>query len=170
MKPRITLRLLLVLTGAIGILLQCHYQGQLPSSVASNFGAGGRPNAYMPGEWNLTISVSGYLFTTLLFLAVPGLMRFQRKWVGFPNQTYWLAPARKAQTLQTLAGWIHFYGIMTNLFLLAVTRLVYLANLSAPVRLDEGRFMVLLSGYFLITVLWLLFLYRHFWRRPPASD
>ena len=155
----------LLLVGALAHLGA--YHAALPERVASHFDASGRPDGWMAKDAFTTVAVVTYLVTGGLFLALgrflptlpPGL-------VNLPNREHWLAPARRAETMEDLTRRLMRMGAATMVLLIAVFHQTILANLE-PGGTLRGAW-VLLAAYGLYTVIWCVGLVRRF-RRPPDA-
>lgn len=152
----------------VGLIAQGVYSSLLPEQVANHFGAAGLADGWMSNRANLLLSCSILVFNSLVFLSIPTILRnTPMRWLSLPNREYWLAPERRDANLRSIADWVGFCGLLTNLFMLVVFHLVYLANSKTPPRINEPFFLLLLGVYFLIICIWLVLLFRRF--RLPAS-
>ena len=157
--------LLLVLVIAGGFVWLT--SGDLPPVVASHFGAGGNANGFM-GKGTYTA------FMLAVVVAVPALVGFSGQLVrvlplqlvNLPNKQYWLAPQRRAATLESLSSMSAPFALVLAVFLCFVHWLVVQANAVQPARLPEAPLFVGLAVFGVATVLWLFTLFRRFGRVP----
>jgi len=157
--------LLLVLVVAAGFVWLT--SGDLPPVVASHFGSGGGANGFM-GKGTYTA------FMLAVVIAVPALIGFSGQLVrvlplqliNLPNKQYWLAPQRRAATLESLSSLSVPFAFALVVFLCFVHWLVVQANAVQPARLPEGSLFVGLAVFGVATVLWLIVLFRRFGRVP----
>jgi uncharacterized membrane protein len=157
--------LLLVLFVAAGFVWLTG--GDLPPVVASHFGSGGAANGFM-GKGTYTA------FMLAVVVAVPALIGFSGQLVrvlplqlvNLPNKQYWLAPQRRAATLDSLSSLSVPFALALVVFLCFVHWLVVQANAVQPARLPEGSLLVGLAVFGVATVLWLVVLFRRFGRVP----
>ena len=157
--------LLLVLVVAAGFVWLT--SGDLPPVVASHFGSGGAANGFM-GKGTYTA------FMLAVVVAVPALIGFSGQLVrvlplqlvNLPNKQYWLAPQRRAATLESLSSLSVPFALALVVFLCFVHWLVVQANAVRPARLPEGSLFVGLAVFGVATVLWLVVLSRRFGRVP----
>lgn len=141
--------------------------GGLPPVVASHFGPGGTANGFMgKGVYvalmiALVVTVPGLIASTaLLVRMLPPQM------INLPHKSHWLAPERRAATLDALASLsVRFAGALAA-FLCFVHWLVVRANAVQPPRLAEGCFVIGLAGFGAAMLAWLFLLYRRFGRVP----
>ena len=157
--------LLLVLVIAGGFVWLT--SGDLPPVVASHFGPGGAANGFMGrGTYILLMLVA--------VVAVPAVIAFTGQLVrilplqliNLPNKQYWLAPQRRAATLESLSSMSVPFAFALVVFLCFAHWLVVQANAVQPARLQEAPLLVGLGVFGLVTALWLLFLFRRFGRVP----
>lgn len=134
----------------------------LPPMVASHFGAGGQPNGWMNRSgfaWFSLIPLSVVLVVT--FIAPLLVAKLPPSLVNLPNKDYWLAPERKAETVRRFCVRTEWYGVVLLAFLAFVYELVFEANLARR-GLANGPFVVALVAFLLVTVGWVVSLYRAF--------
>src|ERR1700682_6716418 len=92
--------------------------GQLPPRVASHFGAAGQTNAWMSRDgYALFILGFGTLFPMFIVASIAWLPHVMSRGVKLPNRDYWLAPARRGETLATLEAFGGRVGWLVGLFL-----------------------------------------------------
>lgn len=153
------------ITLAIGLCLQLFYFSEYPETVANHFGSGGMPNGWMSNTTNLFVSMAVVFINSSIFLAVPYVLKnVPVKYISFPKKAYWLAVERKENSIAIISNWLLFYGFITNLFLISVFHLVYMANQNNPPKLNESIFFILLSVYIVMLVAWLIALFTKFTR------
>jgi Protein of unknown function (DUF1648) len=141
---------------------------QLPPRVASHFGSGGESNGWMRRETYLLFMLG---FATLLpsFLvgSLAWLPRFTSRNIKVPNREYWLAPARRGETLAalgTLGGWL---GCLLTVFIGALHYTILDANSSVPPRMPGPFPWTLLGGFVAATLAWQALFWLRF--RAPKS-
>jgi len=167
---------LTVLLAAV-VIQTLYYYPQLPSTVASHFGPGGRPNNWSSKEvfFQIYLGVVGLLLGS--FVGLPVLFRsISPAWINLPNKDYWLAPERRERTFAILAREMLWFGNATIALMIVVFELAIRANLTKasrgsapePVRLSQPAMWALLVAYFLYLAVWLIRFYRQF-PRPRQS-
>ena len=158
-------RVILAVLLAAAVLQILYYYPQLPSTVASHFGSGGRPNGWSTKEGFFGIYLGVLALFLLTFGGLPVLFRrISPVWINLPNKDYWLAPERRDYTVTTLRSEMLWFGNATIAFMIAVFELAIRANLVESPRLSEPAMWFLLAGYLVYTVLWLVQFYRRFAR------
>lgn len=139
--------------------------GDLPPVVASHFGPGGAANGFI-GKGTYTA------FMLAIVVAVPALIGFSgllvrvipSQLINLPNRQYWLAPERRAATLESLSSMSLAFAIPLVIFLCFVHWLVVQANAVQPARLPEGPLFVGLGMLGVTTVTWRVVLFRRIGR------
>lgn len=91
---------------------------QLPDTIASHFGADGRPNGWMSKQSFFVLEVLGTgLIAGLFYFLAYFLNKIPKSLINLPNKDYWLAPERRKETFQILANYLIWLGNATLLFL-----------------------------------------------------
>lgn len=145
--------------------------GALPEVVASHFGPGGRADGSMSrGAYTglmiaLVVLVPGLIAaSTLLVRALPPQL------VNLPHKRYWLAPERRAASLEALGALGTRFALALALFLGYVHWLVVRANAVQPPRLSEAGLFAGLAVFGIATLVWIVGLFRRFGRVPDAES
>src|SRR5678816_2552229 len=86
--------------------------------------------------------------------------------VNLPNKRYWLAPERRAASLEALGSLGLRFAVALAVFLCFVHWLVAQANSVQPPRLAETWFLVGLAVFGAATLGWIYGLFRRFRRVP----
>ena len=141
--------------------------GDLPPVVASHFGPGGVANGFMArGAYTalmlaLVVAVPALVAWSTLLLGV-----LPTKLINLPHRQYWLAPQRRAATLEALTALSLRFAFVLVVFLCFVHWLVVRANAVRPATLPETQLFVGLAVFAMATLLWLFILFRRFGRLP----
>jgi uncharacterized membrane protein len=160
-------RKLLVVTGLAGIAQSLYFYSILPDRVAIHFGSAGLPDAWASNTTNLLISICLYASTVTLFLAIPYIVKSAPyRLISLPKKAYWLSKERADATASLLTRYFSIFGTILVLFLMAIGYLVFLANMSLPVTLNEIAVWSITGGFLLFTILWLFYFYRTFNHTP----
>jgi uncharacterized membrane protein len=142
---------------------------RLPDTVASHFGSGGEPDAFMNkvGFFVVMALVGGG--SVALVFASPLLLRITpRELISLPNRDYWLSSSeRRSEATDRLAGVMAWIGAATTGLLVVATELTVQANLEQT-NLDEATFLVFLVVYFAFVTVAVVRLFRMF-RIPDLS-
>ena len=135
----------------------------LPDDFAIHFGWGGGPDSWASKGIHIL------LFTLLMavlyasFALSPRLIDgVQDKYISLPNKDFWLLEQNKPEAIRRLKVLMYTFGTATGLLMLGTLILLVAANLSDPVRLNEGIFLVILISYFVYTAWWLVRVFTAF--------
>ncbi|MFM8581358.1 MAG: DUF1648 domain-containing protein [Planctomycetaceae bacterium] len=166
-KRTVSLALLLGLT-VWAVVQQGLYWPHWPERVATHFGPSGRADGWMNRG-------SAVLFQTVLQTLFPWLLVAIGQWVGklpnavinMPHKEYWLAPERRVESLQWMAGMLSWVAVLMSIFLSCLGHLTYRANITGE-NLALGPFLVVLL-LFLASVFALTGSSLWRFRRPPAE-
>lgn len=164
-------RLLILLLIGLAFLQASHYAPLLPERVASHFDAAGQADGWSSKTGFLAINLAFVVGMALLFLGVTLLInKVPNDWINLPNKDYWLAPERRAATLDIISGQMEWLAAATVALLVGLTQLTIQANLDAQAGLPGNAFWLLFGGYMAFFVVWLVWLLRKWYARPPRRD
>jgi uncharacterized membrane protein len=154
--------ILLLLWGAIAV--QClHYFPQLPAGLASHFDGAGRANGWSSKEGFFVFYLVMTGLMTLVFFLLPVLLRgVPPSLINIPNREYWLVPERKDLALTMLEEEMGWFGNGVLVMMIATIQLAINANLPGGPGFRSDLMWILLAGFFLFLVFWLVRLYRRF--------
>ncbi len=160
-------RTALIATGILGIALSLYYFTQLPERVAIHFGGGGVPDSWASSGVNLAISIFLYAFLVIMFIGIPSTLKnIPLRFISLPNKEYWLTEERKESTIKLFSGFFSLFGTALIIFFLILGHLVFMANMSDPVALNESVVWISMGCILTFTIVWLIMLLRKF--RLPA--
>ncbi len=140
---------------------------QLPPLVASHFGAGGIANGFVLHR--------RYVFAVLFLSIAPALaivlpMNFAlgnpNARINLPNRDYWLAPERRAATVEVIRTQMLRFGTALIVFFCYVHWLVVEANRQSPPRIPGPAFVSAVVVFVGFLIVWTAIYYTHF-RKPP---
>lgn len=132
---------------------------RLPERVAVHFNASGVPNGWSSrSSFVLSVVALMSLFAASYF-AIGLVSRLPDRLINLPRKQYWLAPERRASTLDWLAGWARWFLVVALLFLVVTLMAVLDANLALQPKLA-------LPGWFIggFAVLAVAMITAVFWR------
>ena len=160
--------ILFYLVAAVAALFVIRTGGTLPDVVATHFGPSGEANGYMSRTSYVRFMLA---FVVLLPLTVNFLvgrvLKLPSTRINIPHREYWLAPERRAETVERLQRHMKFFGVLLAAFLCYVHWQVVKANAHSPPALDNGRFSTGLAAFMVALVAWIVVLRRNF--RPPQQ-
>jgi uncharacterized membrane protein len=162
-------RLLILLLILLALLQAVHYWPLLPDPMATHFDDAGKADGWSSKS---SFFASNLIFTigmALLFLALPLLLdKVPNEWINMPNKGYWLAPERRAATIEAIQRWSEWLGAATVALLLGMAQLTIAANLSGGNTLGQG-FWVLFGAYVAFMLAWLVGFVRWAYQKPPET-
>ncbi|HQR11249.1 MAG TPA: DUF1648 domain-containing protein [Casimicrobiaceae bacterium] len=155
--------LLLVVTAIlIGVTTE-----RMPAQIASHFGANGRANAFMDQDTYRMFMLAFAVGIPVLVVLVAGVLpRRLSGAINLPNREYWLAPARRDDTLRYLESHAYWLGSLLVVFMAAMHLLLIAANASQPPSFPGRSFVMLMVAFLLVTGIWMATLFLHFRRSP----
>lgn len=139
----------------------------LPSVVASHFDIGGHANNFMPRDAYVWIMLALVVAMPLVIAVIPHwALRNPGVRINIPNRGYWLAPERRAATIDYLARQLVRFSIVLLAFLCYVHWLVIQANQAVPPQLSAPYFIAGLVLFLVAILAWLIALIGHFRKTP----
>ena len=139
-----------------------------PGRVPSHFDAAGRPNAWSSRDEFFTLQIGVTLLIAALFIGIPSLLKSTpARLINLPNESYWLAPERREETMDRLASYFDVFACATVLLLLVVFELTSLASRGGS--LATNYFLPVLVSYLVFSAGWTVALIRSFANVPKES-
>jgi uncharacterized membrane protein len=157
----------LLLCGAIGA---AHYYALLPERMASHFASVGTPNGWQLKEmFFLLMGLVAATTAIICFLAPLLIARRPASQINLPNKEYWLAPERRAATMEFIAGQMRWFACGVLFVILFGGYEAIQANLRSVVRFDSPAMLIVMLGFLVFVLVWLVGFVRHF-SRVGAKD
>ena len=129
---------------AVGQLF-LHLQ-HLPARIATRFDAGGMPNSFMSKSGYVTAMLGMHIGLPAFMVVIAWLSKGHDSLLNLPNKNYWLAPQRREATLKVTEAVIVWMTVATQLFLLGITQLTFVANTQQR-NLSTSRLWLLMGVY-----------------------
>jgi len=148
----------------------------LPDRMATHFGVEGVADAWMSRAGHLLFTAAFPLALGLLFAGLASLIRvLPAHFVNLPNRDYWLAPERRAATIAMLRARFAWLACLFVAFFGGLHVLVVEANRLTPPRLPMGGLLMVVMGFLMGLMLWIVFLLMRFAETreraaPPRAD
>ncbi len=165
---RIAGYVVLVVAVALGFVQLLYIRQQLPETVASHFGSGGKPDGFMARDSYLVLMAVLEIGLPLFMVALAKGIRFMPiDLINVPNRQFWLSPPYREFTLRYMEAMLVWISAVTSIFLIALNYLSYRANIDKS-PLDEFSFIAMLAVFMLFVVGICIFM---FWRfRLPRTQ
>ncbi|MDE2092136.1 MAG: DUF1648 domain-containing protein [Gammaproteobacteria bacterium] len=142
----------------------------LPHVMGSHFNAAGQADAYMPRNAYRNFYVGLMLGLPLLVVFLPNaLIRRTTAAFNLPHRDYWLAPERRARTVDVLCRMSFGFGYLLVGFLGYVHWLVIRANHIRPPGFPSDWFISGLIVFIGSVILWMFLHLRRFFRVPQSG-
>jgi uncharacterized membrane protein len=136
---------------------------QLPETVATHYEMGGRANGWMSRTGYLLFTMVFLLgFSTLVSVLIAFLPRKLPRLTNIPNRDYWLAEARRQDSLRFLSSHGWWLGCLIVLLSSSIHYAILEAHRSQPPSLPLVVFLPALGGFLFGVLLWIVMLYRRF--------
>lgn len=98
-----TSRLAILLLLVLAFLQYAYFAPLLPERVASHFDAAGQADGWSSKTAFFVFNLAFVAGMALLFLGLTAWQgRIPSAWINLPHKDYWLAPERRAATLETI--------------------------------------------------------------------
>jgi len=162
-------RILYMVLALVGLLLAAYYYPRMPLRMASHFAGDGRPNGWQPREaFFLIMFVVGSLSAIIAFFAPWRIASQPNARINLPNRDYWLAPERRAQTMNYISAFMAWLGCGVLFLLISGTFLAMQANLAPDGRLNSPALVAAIVVFLLSLMVGLIRFIRHFQERASS--
>ena len=162
-------KLLFAVLAAYAAIHFSSYYSQLPDVVASHFGARGTPNSWQSKPVFFGFFVGSLALSAFIAFALPrfiGAMPIQL--VNLPNKNYWLAPERRAASLDILGSYFALFGCAIFVVMIVAFEYASRSNLHPETRSDVAHLWYTFIGFLVFLIVWLTRLFIRFRRLPQA--
>jgi uncharacterized membrane protein len=161
---------LILLLLVLAFLQYTWFAPLLPEQIASHFDAAGRADGWSPKGDFFALNLAFVVGMALLFLGVAAwLAKIPNEWISLPHKDYWLAPARRAATLETLQQQMEWLAAITMALMVGITQLTIEANLAGSDAWPRDAFWLLFGGYLVFFIVWLVLMLRKWYARPAQG-
>ena len=135
---------------------------ELPPRVASHFNVAGKADGWMSRDaYYLFAGGLPLFFAGFFWLVSRSAIHFPQL-VNLPHRDFWLAPERRAFTAELLLSRLLWLATLMTIFFGGLHWLVAQANRHPQPHLDMGGLVVLLTGFFIGLLMWLVALVTRF--------
>lgn len=158
-------RFVTLLLIALSVVQFLYYDPILPDQIASHFNWQGQPDHWSSKRVVLFTHIGLILFFALMFQSIGWLtFKIPERFINLPHKSYWLAPERKRQTLNSIATFFIWIGNVNVLFFMVIFNLGYQTNLTSNPK--TANFWFALIIYLLAIGYMGLFLFKRFFNIP----
>jgi uncharacterized membrane protein len=165
-NPRFARSIFLLLAAVLAAQGLVYYP-QLLETMASHFNGAGAPNGYMSKEAFFIMTYGIFLgISAAMAYAVPALIASRSEITNLPNKAYWLAPERRAGTLDFLTAHFTWLGCAILALGNAVLYLVARFHLERQATLPSDAMWTALIIFFCFVILWMVIF---FWRMSAPA-
>jgi uncharacterized membrane protein len=169
MQSRLPKLLFLVLAAYAAIHFSSYYS-QLPGVVASHFDARGAANGWQTKSAFFGIFVGVSVLAAVIGFGVPRIIAaLPPALINLPNKRYWLAPERRADTMDFLNGYFAWFGCALFAVILLTINFAIQTNLHPDRRPDPTSMWFVLSGFMAFAIVGTVRIFKRF-GRPPQDN
>jgi len=145
------------------------YYAQLPEVVASHFNARGVPNGWQTKSAFFAFLVGVSVLAAVVGFGIPRIITaLPPELINLPNKRYWLAPERRAETMDFLSGYFAWFGCALFAVILFTFGFALQANLHPDRRPDATPMWFVLAGFLAFAILGTARIFKRF--GPPPRD
>ncbi len=129
----------------ISLVIPAFYYYRMPEEIASHFNASGSADGWMnKSTYFLTYYLIMLSIAVMFYVINLFLNRIPEKMINLPNKKYWLDPARKEESINSIKNFIYWFGTLTITYILLVFREVYIANMNRTFDLGNTMWIYLI--------------------------
>jgi uncharacterized membrane protein len=143
---------------------------QLPDVMASHFNARGMPNGWQTKSAFFAFLVGVSVLAAVVGFGIPRIIiSIPQEYINLPNKRYWLAPERRAETMDFLSGYFAWFGCALFAVILLTFNFAIQANLHPDSRPDATSMWFVLSGFLAFAILGTIRMFKRFGPPPDKS-
>jgi uncharacterized membrane protein len=168
-NPRIPVIFFLFLL-LLGLLQWVNVYPQLPNRVACHFAADGTPNGWQPKQDFFLIP--GFAIALCIFVSfvLPRILAFlPPAMINLPNKYFWLAPERRAETIEVMNAHLAWFGCGFLFVILYAISQAINANLPARGQFNGAGMIFVIAAFCLYSGVVFAHMLRYFLRVPPSN-
>ena len=154
--------------GAVIYFSSCY--AQLPDVMASHFNAHGMPNGWQTKSAFFSVLIGVSVLAAAVGFGIPRLITLlPPEHINLPNKRYWLAPERRAETMDFLNGYFAWFGCALFAVILLTINFALQANLHPERRPDATPMWYVLAGFMTLAILGTARIFKRF-GPPPGQN
>lgn len=164
-KNRIPM-LVWVIVCAASIIQALYYYPQLPTQMASHFGASGQADGWSSKQDFITVYLVILVLTIAIFTVLTYVVSvLPVTWINLPNKQYWFSAEHRMETVRFLSRYPLWFASATMLLLIDMFHQTFLVNMGREKSLPHP--ILSLVVYIGFTVVWVIGLIVRF-RKPTT--
>jgi uncharacterized membrane protein len=161
-------KLVFVLLAAGAAIYFSSYYPQLPDVVASHFNGHGVANGWQTKSAFFGLLVGVSVLAAVVGFGIPRIISaMPPELINLPNKRYWLAPERRAETMDFLNSYFVWFGCALFAVILLTINFAIQANLHPDRRPDATPMWFVLAGFLTFAILGTLRMFKRF--GPPSE-
>jgi uncharacterized membrane protein len=150
------------------LLQSIYFYPRLPETISAHYNTQGVADGWSAkGPFFVFYALLLGLMLALFTLIPRLIQRLPNALINLPNKDYWLAPARRDQTLAVFASQLRWFGVAVIAVLVGVFQLALSANLPGSAGFPTTVALLVLGAFLLFTVAWTIRMLLT-WRIPRA--
>ncbi len=143
---------------------------QLPEVMALHFNARGAPNGWQTKSAFFSVLIGVSVLAAVVGFGVPRLITLlPPEFINLPNKSYWLAPERRAETMDFLNGYFAWFGCALFAVILITINFALQANFHPERRPDATPMWYVLAGFLSFVIVSSIRMVSKFLRLPQDS-
>jgi len=143
---------------------------QLPDVMASHFNARGMPNGWQTKSAFFVFLAGVSVLAAVVGFGIPRIITaMPPELINLPHKRYWLAPERRAETMDFLGGYFAWFGCALFAVILITFDFALQANLHPDRRPDATPMWFVLAGFMAFAILGTVRMFKRF-GPPPGQN
>jgi uncharacterized membrane protein len=164
-------KLVFVLLAAGAAIYFSSYYPQLPDVVASHFNGHGVANGWQTKSAFFGLLVGVSVLAAVVGFGIPRIISaMPPELINLPNKRYWLAPERRAETMDFLNSYFVWFGCALFAVILLTINFAIQANLHPDRRPDATPMWFVLARFLTFAILGTIRMFKRFGPPPEANS
>jgi hypothetical protein len=135
--------------------------------VASHFDSHGNANGWQMKQRFFGVFAGMTLLSGFLVFGIPAITAVMpQQLINLPKKEYWLAPERRAASMQFLKAWFAWFGCAVYAVIVVAFDYAVQTNLHSVYGANPVRLWYMLAAFAAFTLVWTIRLLRRFGRLP----
>jgi serine/threonine-protein kinase len=143
---------------------------QLPEVMTSHFNARGAPNGWQTKSAFFSVLIGVSFLAAVVGFGIPRIITLlPPEFINLPNKRYWLAPERRAETMDFLNSYFAWFGCALFAVILIAINFAVQANFHPEQRPDATPVWYVLAGFLAFSILGSVRIFKRFGSPPDKS-